>query len=96
MIMLTKGEVLRLMNDYIGIESGYLGDFSRRTLDEFYPIYCEEEIDLHNFSGNTSRFLFQDVIMKYNSRIQARIIKGVFKKYPVEYFDENCNHLKRN
>ena len=83
------------MNDYIGISNGYLGDFDRRTLSEFYPIYCENEINLGGFSGDTNRYLFQDVITKSNSTTQAKIIKGVFEKYPIESFDESSQPLKK-
>jgi hypothetical protein len=34
-----------VINRYIGIAMGYLGDFSYRTHADFYPDYCEFSID---------------------------------------------------
>lgn len=44
---LVLGEVIRLVNRYIGVSGGYLGDFSYRTLADFYPEYCG--LDLNPF-----------------------------------------------
>jgi hypothetical protein len=30
--------VVRVVNDYIGVSGGYLGDFTYRTHQEFYPV----------------------------------------------------------
>ena len=45
MVGLPKGEIIRLVNGYIGVYSGYFGDFSYRTHSEFYPEYCEVDVD---------------------------------------------------
>lgn len=42
---LTKGQVLRLVNEYIGVKDGYLGlpereRFTYRSHFEFYSQYC--------------------------------------------------------
>ena len=42
---LSKREIMIVVNRYIGVEGGYLGDFSYRTHAEFYPLYCELDID---------------------------------------------------
>lgn len=42
-----------IINRYIGIESGYLGDFSYRSHAEFYPLYCDLDIDPYEFEGTT-------------------------------------------
>ena len=36
---LTSREVTRIVNRYIGVSGGYLGDFSYRTHADFYPEY---------------------------------------------------------
>ena len=42
---MSPREVTRLVYDYIGVEGGHLGDFSYRTLEEFYPRYCNLAIN---------------------------------------------------
>ena len=39
MVGLSRGEIIRLVNSYIGVSGGYLGDFSSRTHAEFYPAF---------------------------------------------------------
>jgi hypothetical protein len=58
MVGLTKGEIIRLVNGYIGVSGGYLGDFSYRTHSEFYPEYCQLDVDPANYEGTTrERFI---------------------------------------
>jgi hypothetical protein len=38
---LTNREIRLVVHDYIGVQSGYLGDFSYRTHRDFYPDYCD-------------------------------------------------------
>jgi hypothetical protein len=52
---LTNGEVMQVVNRYIGVSGGYLGDFSYRTHAEFYPEYCELEIDPYEYEGTVYR-----------------------------------------
>jgi hypothetical protein len=45
---LTGREIYKLVNGYIGVigvSGGYLGDFTYRILEEFYPRYCDLDID---------------------------------------------------
>ena len=42
---LTRQEVLKVVNRYIGVDGGYLGDFSYRTHADFYPEYCDLDTD---------------------------------------------------
>jgi hypothetical protein len=42
---LTKREVDKLVCRYIGVASGYLGDFRYRTHAPFYAEDCELEVD---------------------------------------------------
>ena len=50
---LTPQEVMKIVNRYIGVAGGYLGDFSYRTHAEFYPEYCDLDIDPNNYAGTT-------------------------------------------
>jgi hypothetical protein len=44
---LSNPEILRIVYRYIGVEAGYLGDFSYGSHAEFYPLYCN--LDLNPF-----------------------------------------------
>ena len=79
---LKSGEILKLVNEYIGIHGGYLGDFTYRTHQEFYPQFCDVEADPNDYEG-TTRERFIKILQGSNKEAQAKIIQGVFKKYPV-------------
>jgi hypothetical protein len=87
-IMLTKRHIYRLVNDYIGGSGGYLGDFSYRTHREFYPQYCDLEIDPSNLTG-TTRERFIRILETASAREQSKIIRGVLQKYPLLSFLED-------
>ncbi|WP_156815665.1 hypothetical protein [Pseudanabaena sp. PCC 6802] len=50
---LTSPEIMKVVNRYIGVSDGYLGDFSYRSHAEFYPEYCELDIDPSQLQGTT-------------------------------------------
>lgn len=81
MVGLTKGEIIRLVNGYIGVSGGYLGDFSYRTHSEFYPEYCELDVDPANHEG-TTRERFISILERSDPAKQAKILRGVLQKYP--------------
>jgi hypothetical protein len=79
---LASGEILKLVNEYIGVHGGYLGDFTYRTHLEFYPQFCDVEADPNDYEG-TTRERFIKILQDNNNETQAKIIRGVLKKYPV-------------
>lgn len=81
MVGLTKGEIIRLVNGYIGVSGGYLGDFSYRTHSEFYPEFCELDIDPAKCDG-TTRERFISILERSDLATQAKILRGVLRKYP--------------
>lgn len=81
MIGLTKEEIIRLVNGYIGVAGGYLGDFSYRTHSEFYPEYCELDVDPTKYDG-TTRERFISILERSDPATQAKILRGVLRKYP--------------
>lgn len=81
--MLTPSEIYRFVNDYIGVSNGNLYDFSYRTLEEFYPYYCDLNINVNDYQGTTKREKFIEIISSSSPIAQAKIIRGVLKKYPV-------------
>jgi hypothetical protein len=78
---LSKGEIVRVVNSYVGVASGYLGDFSYRSHADFYPEFCEVDIDPADFEG-TTRERFVAILQRSNPSAQARILRGVLRKYP--------------
>lgn len=78
---MTTGEIYRLVNEYIGVDGGYLGDFSYRTHHEFYA-GLDLEIDPNQITG-TTRERFIQILRQSGPEVQARIIRGVLDRYPV-------------
>ena len=79
---LSQGEILKLVNKYIGVHAGYLGDFDYRTHEEFYPQYCDLDIVPSKIEG-TTRERFISILKNSESNDQAKIVRGTLDKYPV-------------
>ncbi len=92
--MLTRPEIYMITNSYIGVNGGYLGDFSYRTHEEFYPYYCDVNISPSAYEG-TTRQKFLAILENADPSTQAKILKGVLKKYPVEFFPEEQREIKQ-
>jgi len=80
---LTNQEAMKVVNRYIGVSGGYLGDFSYRTHAEFYQEYCDLEIDPYQYQGTTrERFI---IILKNSlPDVQAKIVRGVLQRFPLD------------
>jgi hypothetical protein len=69
------------VNKYIGVNGGYLGDFSYRTHAEFY---MELDIPLNpNDIAGTARERFIHILEHADPSTQAKIVDGILKKYPI-------------
>ena len=79
---LTRPEIYRVANDYIGVSQGYLGDFSYRSHAEFYPYHCDLDIDVERYRPGTTREVFIRILEVAEAADQAKILKGVLSKYP--------------
>ncbi|RZZ86983.1 abortive infection family protein [Pseudoxanthomonas winnipegensis] len=79
---LRSSEIHWVVHQYIGVEGGYLGDFSYRTHREFYSAFCDLDLDLDSFGGNTTRERFLAVLSGVEGHQQAAILRGIAKKYP--------------
>jgi hypothetical protein len=80
---LTRPEITRIVNRYIGVSGGHLGDFSYGSHSDFYPEYCD--LDLNPFeylTEGTTRERFIRVLEQSAPYVQAKIIRGVLEKYP--------------
>lgn len=84
--MLRKSDIYKVINEYIGVQGGYLGDFSYRSHEEFYPQYCDlNGINIYKYDG-TTRQKFLTILSESSSDVQAKILRGVLLKYPPTYF----------
>ncbi len=93
-IKLKKSEIFRIVNDYIGVNDGYLNNFSYRTHAEFYPYYCDLDINPNRIQG-TTRERFITILESSDPKTQAAILKGVLKKFPIESFVDSEKEQKR-
>jgi len=78
---MTRQEILRLVNRYIGVTVGDLHDFSFRTLGDFFPLECNLDIDLKQHTG-TKRERFEAILADVPPCDQAAIIRGVLRHCP--------------
>ncbi|MGO9950840.1 MAG: abortive infection family protein [Dissulfurispiraceae bacterium] len=78
---LKKSEILKVVNNWIGVQGGYLGDFSYRTHQEFY-IGLDLDINTDRYDG-TTRQRFIAILSESSPGVQARILQGVLAKYKV-------------
>ncbi len=93
--MLRKSEIYKLVNEYIGVDEGYLRGFSYKTHYEFYPYYCDLEINVADYEPGTTREKFMRILEEASPLDQAKILRGVFKKYPLGYFEETERETKQ-
>lgn len=80
---MTKKEVIKLTEKYIGVHVGNLEDFSFRTLGQFYPLHCnlDIDIDINQYAG-TKRDRFEAILLAATPGDQAKIIRGLLEKCP--------------
>ncbi len=79
---LSRKFLIVIVNKYIGVSSGYLGDFSYSTHRDFYPDYCDLDIDPMQFEG-TTRERFIAILSDQEPVIQAKILRGVLLRFPL-------------
>lgn len=79
---LTGLQIVKVVEQYIGVSGGYLGDFSYRSHAEFYPLYCELDFNPNDIEGST-RQRFISILSAANPSDQAKILRGVLERFPV-------------
>lgn len=80
---LTSGEIAKVVYKYIGVNGGYLGDFSYNSHAEFYHLYCDLDIDPFQYQG-TTRERFMEILKTQSPADQATILRGVIERFPLE------------
>lgn len=86
--MSTLGNVeISSVVSYIGVNGGYLGDFSYSSHADFYPSYCGLDINPYAYNG-TTRERFKKILLESNPKNQSKILSGILEKYPLVYFED--------
>ncbi|MED1379949.1 abortive infection family protein [Bacillus mycoides] len=80
---LEKKEVNSVVS-YIGVNGGYLGNFSYNSHADFYPHYCGLDINPFDYEGTTKE-RFIEILSSSTPEDQAKILRGVLEKYPLSY-----------
>jgi hypothetical protein len=102
---LSNPDIMKIVNRYIGVSGGYLGDFSYRSHSDFYPEYCNLDINPDQYEG-TTRVKFIEVLKNAPPEAQAKIVRGVLERFPInaenkpstrtqEVFDDLVEMAKR-
>src|SRR5579884_3998780 len=81
---MTRLEITRLVERYIGVSGGYLGlpeRFSYRTHADFYATYCDLDISFEGHTG-TTRETFISILASLTPRDQAKVLRGVIERFP--------------
>ena len=98
---LTAKEIRKLVHDYIGVDSSYLGDFSYKSHKEFYA-----DLDLKykpDALPGTTREKFIAILSNAPLKDQATILSGILDRFPLgstagrtkDRHDEICSWVAR-
>ncbi|SMQ95542.1 hypothetical protein [Xanthomonas fragariae] len=79
---LRSSEIHWVVHSYIGVQGGYLGDFSYKTHREFYPGFCDLNLDPDTFTDDTTRERFIAILTGVEGHQQSAILRGIARKYP--------------
>jgi hypothetical protein len=79
---LSRKDIYFVVNRYIGVSGGYLGDFTYNSHAEFYAEYCDLDINPYEYGG-TTRQRFIQILSESDPRTQAIILEGILDKYPL-------------
>jgi hypothetical protein len=78
---MSKKDIANLINRYIGVSGGYLGDFTYRSHKDFYVEYCDLFYETTSMPG-TTRQRFESILINGSPSEQAKIVRGILSKYP--------------
>lgn len=80
-VSLSKREIDMVVYRYIGVNGGYLGDFSYKTHRDFY-IDLSLDFDPSEYEG-TTRERFIRILSAASPTEQAAILGGILSRYPI-------------
>jgi hypothetical protein len=79
---LSPQQIAKIVYAYIGVDGGYLGDFSYATHAQFYPLYCDLDINPYDYEG-TTRERFMTILSSLPPHDQSKVLRGVVERFPV-------------
>lgn len=79
---LSPQQIAKVVYGYIGVDGGYLGDFTYATHAQFYPLYCDLDVNPYDYEG-TTRERFTTILKSLPPHDQARVLRGVTERFPV-------------
>lgn len=79
---LRPTEIHWIVNHYIGVSGGYLGDFTYPSHREFYAAYCDLKLDPEDYPG-TTRQRFLAILSSVDPVSQAAIVRGIARRFPI-------------
>ena len=80
-VKLSRREIGRLVHDWIGVDGGYLGDFSYAKHDRFWLDVCDKYVDTNDFDDD-SGMLRGDARGRMATE-QAAALRAVLDDYPL-------------
>jgi hypothetical protein len=78
---LSRKEIGRLVHNWIGVDGGYLGNFSYAKHDRFWMETCDLHVDTSAFPGPT-RECFEQTLFEASARDQAAALRAILEDYP--------------
>lgn len=87
MSRMSQAEHRKLIRLYLGVNSGYLGEFSDIVVLEKFYIRVGVDVDPRPLAG-TNREKFEHVLQRSSASEQAAIIRGALKMHPPD--DPRC------
>ena len=77
---LTRKEISHLVHNWIGVNGGYLGDFSYSRHDRFWLEVCDISVSTSDFPG-TTRECFEQTLFEASSLHQAAVLRAILEDY---------------
>lgn len=91
---LTGQQLAKLVYSYIGVSGGYLGSFSYESHRQFYPLYCDLDVNPYDYEG-TTRQRFEQIVKSLSPQNQAKVLRGAIEKFPVGEQDAPDSRTER-
>lgn len=81
-VKLTRREIGRLVHNWIGVDGGYLGNFSYAKHDRFWLDVCDKYVNTSSFPG-TTRKCFETILFEASEPEQASALRAILEDYPL-------------
>jgi hypothetical protein len=79
---LSPAQIGRVISDWLGVEGGYLADFTYASHDRFWFEVCARTVDTRGFEG-TTRECFRSNMLDATPSEQALVLRALIDRYPI-------------